>query len=209
MKKNIIILLLITICSNLCAQKNFEGKILFKTDISIPDSAKDVKMKLQQKYGDSLEIYYSKNGNFKRQYLNSGNSGNDYQLYFPENGKIKFVKKNTTKIDSGFVNTNSLIFVEKIKVANEKIMKVDCECYLYKAADKFGKKANVKYCFSNQTPKLDFKLYEKHEDFFLNDFFKTSQRPYLKFSFETDRFILTYTATELEEMTLNQVMFEK
>lgn len=209
MKNYFIISLLIIFSINTNAQ-SFEGKITFKTEITTSNSSsKDAKQNLTRKYGDSLEIYYSKKGNFKRRYLNTGELGNDYHLFFPDNGKIIFAKNNSTKIDSGYVNTNSITLTEKVKLADEKIMNVDCECYQYKGFYKSDKKANVSYCFSKDTPVIDFKLFEKHKDFFLDDFFKTSQRPYLKFTLETEIFTLTYIATELKKISLDEEMFRE
>ena len=48
---------------------------------------------LNDKYGDSLIIYYSSNGHFRRIHLNSAKYGADSQFYFPKESKLYFTYK--------------------------------------------------------------------------------------------------------------------
>ncbi len=66
-------------------QNNFEEIIKFSTEITTTELAsKDLQLMLNHKYGDSLLMYYSRNGNFRRVHLNSGEFGADSQYFFCE-----------------------------------------------------------------------------------------------------------------------------
>ncbi len=202
-----IIILLSFFCQ---AQNGFEGKIKFVNHIDINQKVPEgFEKTLNNKYGDSLEMIYSKKGFFKRRYINTGESGNDYQLYFPENGKFVIVKKNATKIDTGSVTVNSLKLKSFTQIKSEKIMNLDCDCYEYKTSrSSNGTEVILNYCFSKTLTKLDPILFKKHEDFFLSDFFRKSERPYLKFSMKVPAFTITYIATEIIEKPISDSEFK-
>ena len=210
MKKTTCLLFLFTFNFGVYAQKSFEGTIKFKSEIMTTNLSKpDFKEKLERKYGDSLIVFYSQNGNLKRKYLNSGDLGNDFQIFNAKKGMLYLKNKNSVKIDSGNVKINSIIkLIHKKKISNEYIMNLDCECYEYVGLSKFNQNITLTYCFSKLTPKIDFKLFENHNDFFLNEFFQSSERPYLKFSIETEKFKITYFATKMEEKNIDNKIFE-
>lgn len=201
-------ILLIFYYSN--GQNSFEGIIKFKTEISTTDlSPKDFKQKLLTKYGDSSYMYYSKNGDFKRKNINSGKLGVDAQFYNAKKGVIYYIKNDTDKIDITDVKLNSIsIIISKDKIANEKIIGLDCECMRYTGITKHNETVTITYCYSLLTPKIDYKLFQKHNDFFLNEYYQSSERPYLKFSLETPRFTLKYTATKIEEVEIENEVFQ-
>ena len=188
---------LLTFLSKSFAQKSFEGSIKFKTEIFSND--KDFKLTLEKKYGDSLIVTYSKNGNLTREYLNSDYSGNYIQTYDSEKGILFFKHRNTSVIDSTDTKVNSIVkLISKKKIQNQTILKLDCECFEYRGISKYGQNVIINYCFSNTTQKINFKQFDKHIDFFVADFFQESQRPYLKFAIEADEFKIIQTATEIK-----------
>jgi hypothetical protein len=207
MNKLLLILILISFKSN--GQDNFEGLIKFSTEITtIKSNQKRLQKKITDKYGDSLIMYYSKTGDFRRVHLNSAEFGADSQLYIAKKGKLYFKKKNSTVIDSLDSNKNSIKLISKRKIENVKIMDLECECYEYKTISKSNRNVTLKYCFSIKSPEINYKLYSQHKDFYLNEFYQTAKRPYLKFSMETDVFKLTYTATELIVKEIGEDMFK-
>jgi len=150
-KISIALFLLTFICK---AQESFEGIIKFKTEISIFDSFnEDLKQNLEKKYGDSLIVYYSKTGNIKRKFLNSGELGNDVQIFNSNTGEMIFVKKNIEKVLKVDLQKNSLKLLSKKKIAKEIIMNLDCECFEYLAVSKTNEKLIINYCYSSKTPR--------------------------------------------------------
>ncbi len=187
------------------AQKSFEGLIKFSTHISTSELApQNLEEVLKAKYGDSLVMNYSENGNFKRVHKNNSEAFPNTQLYLADKGKIHFISNNQV-LDSLDVTVNSLKLIEKKKVNNEIIIGLNCKCYEYKAISMYNQNVILTYCFSKNTPKINAKLYSMHHDFFLDTFYKMSKRPYLKFSIETDEFKIMYIASEIIIKHLNQV----
>jgi hypothetical protein len=205
MKHILIISFLIASFSSTFGQKNFEGSIKFRTEVLSDDL--DFKKEIEEKYGDSLLVFYSKSGKLKREYLNSKDSGNYIQIYYPENNFLYFKYRNKPKIDSTDVSINSVKLTSKKRIAKEKIMNLDCECFEYKGISKYGQNVTLNYCFSDLIRKVNFKFFEKHIDFFLNDYFQISERPYLKFSIQTDEFKISQTATQINEFEIDDEVF--
>ncbi|WP_282043074.1 hypothetical protein [Winogradskyella flava] len=190
-------------------QNNFEGIIKFSTEITTTELAPDgFQKQLNDKYGDSLLMYYSKNGNFRRVHLNSADFGTDSQFYMNNNGKLIFTHKNSTQVDTLDVTQNSIRLLRKNKVESQNIIDLECDCYEYKATSDDIQNITLNYCFSPKTAKLNPEFYSKHNDFFLNDYYSLAQRPYLKFSIETEFFKITYLATELTEREIDKNVFE-
>ena len=189
-------------------QKSFEGSIKFSTKISISKDAPPEYNDLPKIYGDSLIMYYSNYGNFKRIHLNTADFGNETQFYDAGKGITYFTYKNQEK-DSLDMSKNSLKLLKKQQIANEKILKKNCECWEYDSVDYEGDYALITFCFSNKSPFIDSNLFSKHEDFFLSDFFQYAKHPYLKFSLKTKKFTLTYIAEELIEKKIDSSLFLK
>lgn len=193
---------------NVKAQKNFEGLIKFSTQISTTNLAPlDFKKDLEEKYGDSLVMYYSMGGNFKRIHKNSAKFGMDSQLYLAKKGVLYLTDKNHN-VDSLNVKINTLQLTSERKISSQTIMGLDCDCYEYEATSMYQQHVVLTYCYSKKTPRIDDNLYAKHIDFFLSDFYKMSKRPYLKFSIQTEVFTITYIAHELIKQHLNQELFQ-
>ncbi|MFY0630710.1 MAG: hypothetical protein JXR05_10035 [Flavobacteriaceae bacterium] len=209
MKKLITLIILISLSLNSNGQNSFEGLIKFSTKITTTHIApKGFQKKLSDKYGDSLIMYYSKTGDFRRVHLNSSKFGVDSQLFISKKAKIYLTKKNSSQIDSVDVKENSLKSTSTRKINNQKIIGLDCECYKIKAVSVYGQNVTLNYCFSSKTPSIDPKLYSDHKDFYLNEYYKFAKRPYLKFSIETPDFKIIYLATELIEKEIEKEIFK-
>jgi len=208
MKIILLYLSTIFISYNSYAQKSFEGSIKFKIEITTEGENKvEAKKKLDEKYGDSLLVSYSKLGYMKRQYLNS--KGYDFQIYYPEKGVLYLKDKRSNTMDSLDVKTNSIVkLISKKKVSNETIIGLDCECYEYVGISKYGGNVTLNYCFSKETTSVDYTVFKNHTDFFIADYFKSSKKPYLKFSLQTDTFKVTQVATEINEKNIDINFFE-
>jgi hypothetical protein len=177
------------------AQKSFEGDIIFKTTITSTkyDDA-GFQKETEARFGDSLIMHYNTNG-FVRKHLNSGPNGKKFQTY--KGDGILLIDNGVEKTDPLDVSKNSLVFLLKKKIENQNILGLDCECYRYNGIAEGWRNVRLTYCYSTKTPFVDEKPYVRHEDFFLYDFFKTANRPYLRFIMEIDDFTLDYTAVKI------------
>lgn len=211
MKNHLLISLVIFLAiQTTIAQQSFEGVIKFSTEISITDMAPEgAEQWLKNQYGDSLLMYYSQNGHFRRIYLNGGDDGFGSQIYFADKGKIYLTDKNNVILDSLNTEENSLRLASKTKLPNEQIMGLDCECYEIKAVAELYETIILHYCYSFESPEINPYLFAGHRDFFLNEFYQLAKRPYLKFKLLTNDFSLTYTATELMEIEIDERIFNR
>jgi hypothetical protein len=207
---NDIFFLLIALLSFESKAQSFEGTIKFKTEIeTYNDENNEFKKELEKKYGDSLLVSYSKIGILKREFLNSSYLGNHIQVYNPTKGILYLRGKNSLKIDSLDVKTNSIVnLISKKKIASEIILGLRCECYEYIGISKYNDKLVLNYCFSSKTPKINPFLFEKHIDFFLYDYFESSEKPYIRFMIKTDEFKILQTATEIKEQQIENTTIE-
>lgn len=209
MNRLIILAFLILISCSSNGQNNFEGIIKFSTEITTTELAPDgFQKQLNDKYGDSLLMYYSRNGNFRRIHLNSSEFGTDSQYYFANKAKLYFTNKSNSQVDSLNTKENSLKLLSKGKIKSQKILNLDCECYEFKAISKFNQNVTLNYCYNLKSPAINPELYSDHNDFYLNEYYELAKRPYLKFSIETDEFKITYLASELTEKEIEKDIFE-
>ncbi|PHS62233.1 MAG: hypothetical protein COB12_10960 [Flavobacterium sp.] len=201
------ILLIILFSTNLLfGQEYFEGIITFKTEITTTEFASEkLQENLEYNYGDILKVFYKKNGSFIRKYLNTGEYGNNYQIYFNDTGELLITTKGNNKIDTLDVTKNSLKLIEKSIVNNkETIMDLKCDCIIYSSLNERKENVTLEFCYSSNVTELDPNRFQKHNDYFLNNYFSLSKRPYLKFRLKTKELELTFTATEITEKKLTE-----
>jgi hypothetical protein len=210
MKKIYLIVAIFLFNTNTFSQKNFEGLITFRTKISVtkPKLKDDLLSKLFYKYGDSLQMYYTREGNFKRKYFNSGEYGGlDTQTYIAEEGKLIVKTRDSDIVQYSNVAVNSLKFVSFRKIENEYLMNLDCDCYEYIGMAQNKKKVKLNFCFSKLMGKINYKAFSNYKDFFIDDFFAKAQRPYLKYTMTVDDFTLNFTAIKVSNIDLKKVKF--
>lgn len=180
------------------SKQSFTGSIKFSVQFLPPKKpSKDLTI-LREMYGNSLIMEFKKNGDYTRKYLNNINPNIYLQSFDADIGKVYFKNKKLEVTDSADVTANALELKSVKKIDNELIMGYDCDCYEYVAFFKMiNQQITLNFCYSPETPYLNPKLYKKHVDFFLSDFFEKSNRPYLKFSTETEEYRAIYTATSI------------
>ncbi|MGH1385448.1 hypothetical protein [Kordia sp.] len=195
----LLIILIISFFSSCKTNKqSFTGSIKFSTQFLPPKKpSKDLTI-LREMYGDSLLMVYQKNGDYIRKYLNNIDPNIYLQSFDAAIGKVYYKNKKLEVTDSVDVTVNGVELISVKKIDNELIMGYDCDCYEYIAFfSMINQDIILNFCYSSETPYLNPKLYKKHVDFFISDFFEKSNRPYLKFSTETEEFKAIYTATSI------------
>ena len=180
------------------SQNRFEGVIKFKTEFSTTNpTATEFLQSLKNKYGDSLNIYYSSCGHMLRKYLNTGKNGNNYQLYYTGTGKLLLNNRGSNKVDTLDVSKNTLTLLEMVKT-KDTVMGIPCNCYGFKAYDTYDQRT-ITYCYSKKFSRIKSKRFKRYKDYFISNFYKLSKRPYLKFSINARDFNLTFTAVQIDE----------
>ncbi len=207
MNRFFLFLFIVVISVNSNSQKNFEGMITFKIDINVSkSSSKDMLAKLFFKYGDSMQMFYSKEGNFKRKFINSNMYGGlDYQTYNADEGKLFIKDKDVELVKTNDVYVNTLKLISFKQIENEFIVNLDCECYQYVGQAANKKMVTLQFCYSSLMNKINVAAFEKYNDFFVNDYFKKAERPYLKYAMTLDDFSLKFTAVKIENTDLKKL----
>lgn len=209
MKLLLLSVLFIHTCLTLQAQNRFEGIIKFKTEISVTHSApKHFLEQLENKYGDSLNLYYSLHGDILREYLNTGEFGNNYQLYRKGSKNLIVSNKGSNQNDTLDVSKNTVSLIEMTKSKKITVLGLSCKCYTFEVFDDYDKRT-LTFCYSRNTPKIKQKHYKRYKDYFVSKFYKLSRRPYLTFSINAREFNLTFTAVRLLKMKLDNKIFIK
>ena len=85
MKKIITVTFTIFLFLNSCAQskskETFEGIITYNISVEVNTDNENYNEYQNQKYGNKLKLYISKDGSFKREFLNSGKKGFSFFTY--------------------------------------------------------------------------------------------------------------------------------
>jgi|GEM_PF-3486745 len=202
-------LFLITLVS-LQAQNSFEGMIQFSIEVYASEAAPDdTEQLLKDIYGNRAELYFASNGDFRLQYKHSRGTRVDADADYFFVGKDYLYSTNTLnrKVDSTNITKEPAQLLAFTQLNNERILGKDCECYEYKAIDNYKEPAIFTYCFSPESPTINPEHYTNYKHFFLGDFFKIAQRPYVKFSYQIEDYRVTFTATKLIEKEVNRALF--
>jgi len=134
-----------------------------------------------------------------KKYFNTSENGYNINLFDAELGKLDVLKKNNAEY-SYDVNKNNLELIGlKINEDSQTILGLECDCIVYNARMENNQSIILEYCYNENTPKINPKLFEKHKGMFLSDFYKIASRPYLKFSIKTNKFKIIHTAIDLVE----------
>lgn len=188
------------------AQKSFEGIIDYRIDVEVSgdSAAAKRKQKVEEDFGKNCRLYISQFGDFKMVYPDSGANGLQYDLYSPETGKVKRVYGNEAPKNP----SKMMRLLSKNKVAPEIVIGKNCDCVQYSIESSDRKRHKVTYCYSADTPKIDYRLFKNCEYLMLQEFYEMAERPYLKYVFETGKTKIIYTATKIEVQPLELELFK-
>ena len=183
------------------SQGSYNLEVKFKTEITAFDFNSELENQ-KNRYGDGLKMNYLGDGNFIRTYLNSGKKGNKTQSYNNSTGQLIISYNGSLVVDTIDVNHNTIQLIYKKEIDGESILKLKCKCIVYSGIFKQQIPVKITYCYSEDSPFLDGNLFSNHNDFFMADFYKSTNRPYLKFLMETSDFNLTFTAIKIKKIPL-------
>jgi hypothetical protein len=141
-------------------------------------------------------------------YVNSGDDGLMSITFNKNNGELFYKYKN--KEDNGSTSVAAGVFktIRKQNLENEFILGMECSCYEY-VTTRHDEKGEVviQYCYSDETSFVNADFFKLYKERCLYDFFKTSNRPYMKLSLKTDRKTIVYTATNIEHTAIDENNF--
>jgi hypothetical protein len=191
---------------NMVAQASFEGTVFFTSKFIAKDSVDqenvDRILRYRNMEGDTIQMLYCKQGHIKYVYKNSSDSGMHSYLISPDGSRKMTMKSGKISNPKGRVR-----FLGKFKVANQTILGLDCVCYQYRFKSEKYKSIIETYCFNSTLPKIDYRLFHLDKNYFERDFFEMAERPYLKHTIESDKFILEYQAYKISIEALPAEIF--
>lgn len=185
--------------------KTFEGVITYKvkTEILKPDKYSEY---IKGKYGTSMKFYWNDEGDLLRQTF--GNEiGLDYSLYINKENTFynKYKGIDTLYYYNGSEKTEKIIESKESKtetILNQKCKKIELKIKNIQ----FGEEYIMEYHYSGK-PKINYELYEKINDGFASLLYKKAKSPFLKFKLTFDKYNMTYTAIEIEEIEVDDKLF--
>ncbi|EZH73546.1 hypothetical protein ATO12_16545 [Aquimarina atlantica] len=204
------IILLITIlffASFSTVKKSFEGVITYKVETKFKKNDVPHRDYLEQKFGDTLKVYYNKNGDIFKKYLNTGEKGYDFNLYLNSNNHYYAKWKNLDTIYHYNVSEQALEFVNKTSGKSEQILGKSCDYIQIEGFEPSGKQKVIqKYSYSG-FPYLEPELFKNFKDFYTYDLIKEAKSPFMKMELDLGDFIVIYTAIQIEPKELHQNIF--
>ena len=203
-----IFILSLVSCSFSPDNESFEGVISYKISFT-PKSDNEVYNNYQkQKYGEKLNVYISRNGNFKREFLSSGERGFDFFIYDASLNKGYTKWRNIDTIYSSDAFKSGLIFINEKDLTSQEINGQTCRGYFISGIDsKGGQPVSLTYYYPEGREFLDPKLYEKYNDFFYNRVIEKMQSPFYKLIMDLGTFTVTYEIESIKSQKLDSNLF--
>ena len=189
-------------------KKSFEGIITYKTEIRFKKENVQYREYFEQKFGDTLKVYYNENGDIFKQFLNTGERGYDFNLYLNSNNHYYAKWKNLDTIYHYNVSEQTLDFVNKTTGQSENILGKKCDYIQIEGFEPNGKQTVIqKYSYSG-FPYLDPELFENFADFYTNDLIAKAKSPFMKMELDLGDYVVTYTAINIEPKKLKENIFQ-
>ncbi|NQX76730.1 hypothetical protein [Gilvibacter sp.] len=200
------LVLFVTIAST---AQTFTGVVTFDIDFEFEKHFSITnRVNYLTQYGEQALMFYMPTGDTARKYLDANGEPTMYQLYSQKAGELLFVDANGEDIWDRLDTTgNSLELLNFKEVESEVLAGLENSCYEYYSKDiKSGEEVLVYFCASEHAPKLDYRLLSNHVEYYLADFYKMTERPYLKYQLVTNDFTMTFNATKIEEMGVKEML---
>ena len=207
-KPLILLISIFTLTSFSTHKKSFEGIITYKTEIRFKKENFQYRDYFEQKFGDTLKVFYNKNGDIFKKFLNTGDRGYDFNLYLNSNNHYYAKWKNLDTIYHYNVSEQTLDFVNKTTGQSEKILGKECDFIQIEGFEPHGKQTVIqKYSYSG-FPYLDSDLFKNFSDFYTNYLIEKAKSPFMKMELDLGDYVVTYTAINIEPKKLKENIFE-
>ena len=212
MKKIITVTFTIFLFLNSCAQskskETFEGIITYNISVEVNTDNENYNEYQNQKYGNKLKLYISKDGSFKREFLNSGKKGFSFFTYNSLTNKSFIKWKNIDTIYSSNCAENVLQLIEEKDISNETIMGIECNGYYISGLEpKSGQIATLTYFYPKDKEYINPSFYKNYNDFFYNKVIEKMKSPFYKLIMEMGKYTVTFTIENIENKIIQEDKF--
>jgi hypothetical protein len=205
---SISIVLFLCACSPSEKRKSFEGIITYNISFAPKTGNEAYSAYQKQKFGDSLKLYISRSGSFKREYPSGGDRGYDFNIYGQAINKIYYKWRNIDTVYGYDVSKNSLKFNKDADLAAEVINGIKCNTYQISGIEPLnGQPVTLTYYYPTDKEYIDPKLYSNFKDFFYNKIISKIKAPYYKLVMDMGSYVMTFTMTNIESKDLPEAIF--
>lgn len=212
MKKLIYLLALpLVMCNNLPKEdpNSFEGCITYKTSIHYNDLdyLQGLRFYFDDLYGDTTQLCFAHNGDFKRLYPISGAQGNEYSLYHSSTN-LYYAKWKS--IDTAYYSNckaNSINLISRVKGPDKVILGKNCQSVIITSFEPIGKDTIVQELYYGDEPYINPEFYKNYNDFFTYDNFKEFKSPYLMAILNFGPYTITHEAVSIDNGELAEDFF--
>jgi len=186
---------------------SFEGIITYAVKVDVIMET-PLRQHLEQIYGDTVVEYVSRDGSYRKDYINAGEKGYDFTLYY-HRGNMLYTKKNDRdSVTSASASENNLVLNsikqgDTLTILGQKCKSIIVECI----EPRVKQKVLTTYYYSG-TPAQDPLLYKDYKDLFYNVVMKETKSHHLKYVLDFSSYVITFTAVHMEEKKLDKSIFE-
>jgi hypothetical protein len=191
-------------------QKSFEGVAEYKITF-IPKSENNTYIAYQtQKYGKEVNIYYSKTGYIRRDYITSGEKGYDFFVYNPFTNETFTKWRNFDTIYTYNAAKNSLILINQKNIKDTIIQGEKCKGYLIEGKGAIGeqKVALTYYYPKKRSYYINSRLFKKYNDFFFHQMIKKVKTPFSVLIMDMQFYTVIFELKRIKEGFIDQNVFE-
>ena len=209
--KALYIISLLAVITSSCAmtpssQKSFEGIVTFVVSVEILEET-HLDEFYRCKYGDTVLLYVSSDGDYRREYPQACRYGIDYVLYSHDQN-VMYAKINGLDTVLWFDSSVNSLALDLMSEGEEAVvLGSSCKSVSMRGHDvATGKKAWVTYYYSG-SPMIDPELYSRHKDYFLDRVYGEAQSQYLKYEMEMETYKATFEAVKVVPQKLGKDLF--
>ncbi len=191
-------------------QESFEGVLTYKITFTPKNPNEKYNEYQRKKYGDTLNLYISKNGDYRREYPTSGEMGFDYYIYLTQANKAYLKWRNQDTLTPFDCSKNSLQLKSETEKPVQTIHGVACKGYCISLVDSSGRPPQVAiltYYYPTNKEYLDPSLYKNHNEFFYNKIMSKIQAPYYKHILDMGRYEIAFELVKTEKKKLPEELF--
>ena len=198
-----VVFLLTTAVSIAQKKESFEGIITYKVSTEFKEENFPDQEYFEGKYGDTLKVYYNKNGDLYKKVIGSGEFGYDFNLYV--NKENNYYSK-WKSLDTLYYYNVSEETLNEISRENGEINE-KTSYFTIKGVEPNSGQIITQTFYYTGSPYVKKDLFLNFFDFFTNDFYKLSNSAFQKLELDLGNHTVTYEALKIESKELDNRLF--
>ena len=160
--------------------QNFAGEIHFKTSVETSSTIEGWEESVLEMFGDTVIMTYFEEGGFERIHLNTQGDNAIIKETFTPNSDFTLVEKGDGTIDTLFINFNAILEGKRMSDAQEQILDLTCTCLNFEGKGPQNELVKMTYCGSSAYHLLESTGFFSYRDWYLDEYFRNLNSPYLK-----------------------------